>query len=143
MLPLALSPAWPSPRPHRTATHALAAFRQHQGPSEGCTDRAGHAFVKCVMSEERLRRAIRQVPWYVLQNPYPRTLVHHFIGHAELKERELAQFARYSTPGTLLGSSDASEESSRELLTESRYRRERHLAASRTGTPHAAKQTKQ
>ena len=44
--------------------------RQYQGLSEGCTDRAGHTFVKCVMSEERLRRAIRQVPWYVLQNPY-------------------------------------------------------------------------
>lgn len=28
------------------------------------------AFVKYVMSEERLRRAIRQVPWYDLQNPY-------------------------------------------------------------------------
>jgi len=120
---------------------------QRPGKMRNCDFSREHyeqgAFVKYVMSEERLRRAIRQVPWYVLQNPYPRTLVHHFIGHAELKERELAQFARYSTPGTLLGSSDASEESSRELLTESRYRRERHLAASRTGTPHAAKQTKQ
>ena len=48
----------------------IGPFRQHQGPSEGCTDRAGHTFVKCVMSEERLRRAIRQVPWYDLQNPY-------------------------------------------------------------------------
>ena len=90
---------------------------QRPGKMRNCDFSREHyeqgAFVKYVMSEERLRRAIRRVPWYVLQNPYPRTLVHHFIGHAELKERELAQFARYSTPGTLLGSPDASEELSR------------------------------
>ena len=78
----------------------------HPGKERICDFSREHyeqgAFVKYVMAVERLRRAIRIVPWYVLQNPYPRTLVHHFIGHPPLKERELANFFRYSTPGTLL-----------------------------------------
>lgn len=63
------------------------------------------AFVTHVMADERLRQGIRLVPWHVLQNPHPRTIVHHFLGHPTMKANLLQQFFRYAPQDALLGGS--------------------------------------
>ena len=57
------------------------------------------AFVHHVLTHPRFGRAVRLVPWRVLQSPHVHTMVHHFIGPPRTKERYLKDYLRYRGPG--------------------------------------------